>query len=174
MQIKKSLSIITLTGILVINASSYSLSQSSEVNAEEQVKDRNTSDYTIKKGDTLWDISETFLNNPFHWPYIWENNDYIRNPDLIFPGNRIIIPPDKEEAPVSAAEATLPEQAVIPASEELSSFTAPFMPTRPKRAAVPATPPVAKPAISSHTIESGGYIINNIESYGVIKGSRED
>ena len=174
MQINKSLSIITLTGILIINASSYSFSQSSEVNAEEQVKDRDTSDYTIKKGDTLWDISETFLKNPFRWPYIWENNDYIRNPDLIFPGNRIIIPPDKEEAPVSAAEATLPEQAVIQASEELSSFTAPFMPSRPKRTAVPATPPVVRPAISPGTIESGGYIINNIESYGVIRGSRED
>jgi len=182
MQIKKSLSIVTLTGILVINASSYSFSQSSEVNAEEQAKDRKTSDYTIKKGDTLWDISEAFLKNPFQWPYIWENNAYIRNPDLIFPGNKLIIPPvilsipesGMEEAPVSAVEATLPEQAVIPAHEDLSSVRAPFMPTRPKRAAVPATPPVVRPAISSNTIESGGYIINNIESYGVIKGSRED
>ena len=45
--------------------------------------------YTIKKGDTLWDISSNFLKDPFLWPKLWERNPYITNPHLIFPGNPI-------------------------------------------------------------------------------------
>ncbi len=48
--------------------------------------------YAIKKGDTLWDISNTFLKDPFLWPFIWKANPGIANPDLIFPGNKLVIP----------------------------------------------------------------------------------
>jgi hypothetical protein len=48
--------------------------------------------YTIKRGDTLWDISNSFLKDPFLWPFIWKANPYITNPDLIYPGNKLAIP----------------------------------------------------------------------------------
>jgi LysM domain len=48
--------------------------------------------YIIKKGDTLWDISNTFLKDPFLWPFIWKANPTITNPDLIFTGNTLMIP----------------------------------------------------------------------------------
>jgi len=48
--------------------------------------------YTIKKGDTLWDLAFSFLGNPFEWQRIWEINPYIKNPDLIYPGDRLAIP----------------------------------------------------------------------------------
>ncbi|MCK5164980.1 MAG: LysM peptidoglycan-binding domain-containing protein [Desulfobacula sp.] len=47
--------------------------------------------YTIKKGDTLWDLSEKFYNSQWDWPGLWEMNDDIKNPHWIYPGKKIRI-----------------------------------------------------------------------------------
>jgi hypothetical protein len=45
--------------------------------------------YTIRKGDTLWGLSQRFANSPWQWPALWEQNQQIANPHRIFPGQRI-------------------------------------------------------------------------------------
>lgn len=47
--------------------------------------------YTVKKGDTLWDISQHFFDDPMVWPDLWSQNSQIKNPHLIYPGNRVRI-----------------------------------------------------------------------------------
>ncbi len=47
--------------------------------------------YTVKKGDTLWDLSKKFYNSKWIWPGLWQMNDQIKNPHWIYPGSKIRI-----------------------------------------------------------------------------------
>jgi len=47
--------------------------------------------HTVKKGDTLWDISNKYLSTPWKWPLVWSENTNITNPHLIYPGDRVVI-----------------------------------------------------------------------------------
>ncbi len=49
--------------------------------------------HTVKKGDTLWDLSSQYLGDPQKWPEIWEENRFIGNPNYIYPGLKIVISP---------------------------------------------------------------------------------
>ena len=58
--------------------------------AEEiQINPSHPDQYTVVKGDTLWDISGKFLHHPWQWPELWSNNSQIKNPNLIYPGDTV-------------------------------------------------------------------------------------
>jgi hypothetical protein len=48
-------------------------------------------EYVVKKGDTLWDISAMFLEQPWLWPEIWYVNPQVENPHLIYPGDKLYL-----------------------------------------------------------------------------------
>ncbi|MDH5387271.1 MAG: LysM peptidoglycan-binding domain-containing protein [Gammaproteobacteria bacterium] len=56
-------------------------------NSAIRIKASHPRKYTVKKGDTLWDISSQFLRDPWYWPEIWHNNRQVQNPHLIYPGD---------------------------------------------------------------------------------------
>ena len=58
--------------------------------------DTESEEYIVKEYDTLWDISDTELEDSFLWPKLWNVNPHIENPDLIYPGSKIIIPSREE------------------------------------------------------------------------------
>lgn len=75
--------------------------------AQEKMEKGEPGIYRIKEGDTLWEISERFLKNPFLWPELWHRNPYITNPHWIYPGNPIrlnALEPAKKEEPRQFAE----------------------------------------------------------------------
>lgn len=48
--------------------------------------------HIVETGDTLWDLGNKYLGNPFAWPQIWEMNQWITDPHWIYPGDHLIIP----------------------------------------------------------------------------------
>lgn len=53
------------------------------------IRDDYPDQYIVVEGDTLWDISGRFLDHPWQWPAIWQANQQIENPHLIYPGDKI-------------------------------------------------------------------------------------
>ncbi len=76
--------IITLLGFCCLSA--YAANNNIELQSDHP--DR----YVVVKGDTLWGISGKFLKNPWQWPSIWKmNKAEIKNPNLIYPGDLIVL-----------------------------------------------------------------------------------
>ncbi len=70
--------------ILFVFVSLVSISQAGDVLS---LKEGHPKTYVVKKGDTLWDISQMYLNSPWLWPEIWHVNPQVDNPHLIYPGD---------------------------------------------------------------------------------------
>jgi hypothetical protein len=50
-------------------------------------------EHLVVRGNTLWDLAQSFYGNPFEWRRIWEaNRDRVPNPDLIYPGQLLLVP----------------------------------------------------------------------------------
>ncbi len=97
--------------------------------------------YTVRPGDTLWDLSGRFLNNPWYWPKIWSYNPDITNPHRISPGNVLKFYPSAEEAPgrVQPVDAAAPLAEAEP-EEEAEPRTVPALESLSRADNAPATP----------------------------------
>lgn len=56
-----------------------------------RLADNHPRKYIVKKGDTLWDIANLFLQDPWYWPEIWQRNPQVENPHLIYPGDELTL-----------------------------------------------------------------------------------
>lgn len=54
--------------------------------------------YTVRRGDTLWDVTGRFYGNPWEWPRVWSYNPEITNPHWIYPADQLrLLAPGAEE-----------------------------------------------------------------------------
>lgn len=60
--------------------------------------------HRVVPGDTLWDLANTYLGDPYLWPQIWERNPYIKDSHWIYPGDPIAIDVAVQEPPTDFEE----------------------------------------------------------------------
>ncbi len=135
-----------------------------ETKAEAPIEKR----YVVKEGDTLWDIAENFMKDPFLWPKLWKDNKFIINPDLIYPGNVVIIRGDEIIVVAKPKEIEEPvvEEVVTPPPVSIVEETVPVEPPKPVEVVLP---PSAK--VDPLSILAAGYITKGEPEVGTIAGS---
>jgi len=104
--------------------------------------------YTVKKGDTLWDLSRKFADSPYVWPDMWSDNSQITNPHRIYPGERIRLYRREDVMRVQTEE---------PAVETAAVEVEPA-PEPPPVAAEPVAPAVEEKQVTFTRIDQVGFI----------------
>ncbi len=141
-------------------------------------------EYTIKKGDTLWSITKRELVDAYQWPFVWMENRRINNPDLIYPGQVILIPvralrPEEPEGKWPTPEtvtAVAPDMGYPQPDDTAAGWAPPPPVPEPEKPEYkPLTKKLSKrhtrPIISKNVILESGYITKYIPDAGKIQGS---
>lgn len=111
MKNRKTIALGFICGLMLALSSVYGMTDS---NKDAMV-------YIVKQGDTLWNIAVRFNANPWIWPKLWEQNKYITNPHLIYPGEPIALLPTSV-VPSTGVAAT-PLTSVAQAPEQVAQLS---------------------------------------------------
>jgi nucleoid-associated protein YgaU len=127
----------------------------------------------IRQGDTLWDIANAFYRDPFLWPLIWKSNPSVNDPDLIYPGNTLVVPSlVPVERAMSAPEEAAPvqEKAVAEKTQEAPPQEAVEAPSLfQRRVSIEgATPEPETPATGSRLILPEDAPVPIMDKYGML------
>jgi hypothetical protein len=109
--------------------------------------------HVVQKGDTLWDLSERYMNSPWVWPRVYEANQAtIANPHLIYPGQLVLFPVGGGQPLVLSFEEVWPGPATE--RDQLTRQALAFT-TEPAEPAEPAEPSEPTPTEEEPMVQTG-------------------
>jgi hypothetical protein len=119
--------------------------------------------YQVVAGDTLWHISRRLLGDPLRYPELAARN-HIANPDLILPGQVLLLEQIAVETPVATPEPTSQASAVQTAQGSVPQLTPTVVP--------PATLPTPGPFPSrpNQAFAAGEKLLFSVEYLGLAAG----
>lgn len=148
------------------------------------LKAEESKDHHVVRGDTLWDLSESYLKNPLLWPKIWNLNPHISDPHEISPGQIVKIPsleakPALETLPEGSGMAmekpappAPPAEVIPPAPKvtiDLSKAPPPIKIVKgPEPVELPEEEPTVEAALAEVYDRGIGIVTNDIPSQGRI------
>jgi hypothetical protein len=74
--------------------------------------------HSVKRGDTLWDISGKYYGNPYNWPRVWSFNNQIQNPHWLYPGDHVRL----HGGSVKTVGGFVRKEALVPPGTEFARF----------------------------------------------------
>ncbi len=136
--------------------------------------------HLIVTGDTLWDLSASYLEDPFLWPQIWDVNQYISDSHWIYPGDPVLIPgkPTVISTGGATTEAMLPHgqldlAATVPAASGPGALAAAHAPAASSSAMLPKMP-MLSPVGGEVDVNCANYIVSDFQAPGLEISHRED
>ena len=93
-------------GILVLSAALALPAAAQQIDKQKE--------HIVKKGDTLWDLSRFYFNDPFHWSAIYDaNRKVVKDPHWIYPTEKLIIPGLKDTTVVAVEADKAPNRSLF-------------------------------------------------------------
>ncbi|MDJ0851081.1 MAG: LysM domain-containing protein [Myxococcota bacterium] len=130
--------------------------------------------HVVVSGDTLWDVSDAYLGTPWVWPSIWQDNQAIENPHLIFPGDHIWITPwemrkltpdevaDLLAGPPAAPEPEIDAEPIVVPTEPESEVVAPVAVVQEERPTVLVSNREKVGLVTSEEVEASASIVSSV------------
>lgn len=109
------------------------------------VQEPGITEVTVRRGDTLWDLAETHLGDPWRWREIYHlNTDQIADPDEIDIGWRLRLPATASDPSSDSIPPSQPTGPAAPTPSTQSEKESPSSSSEPSEAG----PRIANPSIS--------------------------
>ena len=127
--------------------------------------------HTVQQGDTLWDIAARFLQNPWCWREVWSNNqEQIRDPHWIYPGQRIVLDRALGVLSVAAVGDRATATSATPAVSKLSPTTRVVITAH--KSAIPTIDPRLASLAARYRLVSASTVADATRIVGLSEGRR--